>query len=154
MDAGEPFVKATYFLEGDGLLVFSAYSTLQALSTAAAQRHYQNVTALAQQLSDTPEEAAQLKRIAQNAVEPGILYFLHKFNGPFYDVVRAFKAARLASPTKVQELKPMVADVEQLRHFKVLDKDDIISRLQQELPSYRAKADGVHVDAGDELQWW
>ena len=36
IDAGEPFVKATYILEGDGLLVFSAYSTLQALSTAAA----------------------------------------------------------------------------------------------------------------------
>ena len=31
IDAGELFVKATYILEGDGLLVFSAYSTLQAV---------------------------------------------------------------------------------------------------------------------------
>ena len=30
IDAGEPFVKATYIL-GDGLLVFSAYSTLHKL---------------------------------------------------------------------------------------------------------------------------
>ena len=45
IDAGEPFVKATYILEGDSLLVFSGYSALQALSTAAAQRNYPNVAA-------------------------------------------------------------------------------------------------------------
>ena len=40
VDAGEPFLKATYNLEGDGLLVFSTYTTLQALATAATQCHY------------------------------------------------------------------------------------------------------------------
>lgn len=154
VDAGEPFVKATYVLEGDGLLVFSTYSALQALSTAAGQRHYPNVTAMAQQLSNTPQEAAQLKRIARDAVEPGIAYFLRKFNVQFHDVVRAFKAARMACPTKVQELKPTAADVEQLRLFKLFNKDDTITNLQQELPDYRAEADGVRIDAGDELQWW
>ena len=29
IDAGEPFVKTTYNLEGDGLLIFTAYSTLR-----------------------------------------------------------------------------------------------------------------------------
>ena len=37
MGAGKSFVQATYVLEGDGLLVFSTYATLQALSTAANQ---------------------------------------------------------------------------------------------------------------------
>ena len=31
VDAGEPFVKATYFLEGDGPLVFSCYEKILAL---------------------------------------------------------------------------------------------------------------------------
>ena len=56
VDAGEPFVKATYNLEGDGLLIFSAYSTIKALALSAAQRHYPNVAAKAEELGATPAE--------------------------------------------------------------------------------------------------
>ena len=45
VDASKPFVKTTYNLEGEGLLVFSTYTTLQALATAAAQCHYPNIVA-------------------------------------------------------------------------------------------------------------
>ena len=53
IDADEPFIKATYILQGDGLLVFSAYNTLQALSTAAAQRNYPTVAAQGHALPST-----------------------------------------------------------------------------------------------------
>ena len=56
VDAGEPFVKVTYNLEGDGLLIFSAYLTIQALAIAAAQRHYPNLAAKAEELGATPAE--------------------------------------------------------------------------------------------------
>ena len=59
VDAGEPFVKATYVLEGDGLLVFRAYSVLQALSEAAGRRYYPNVDAMAKELSGSPAEKAE-----------------------------------------------------------------------------------------------
>ena len=90
IDAREPFVKATYIQEGDGLLVFSAYSTLQALSTAAAQRNYPNVAAQAHALAASAEEEAALQQHAHACVRPGIDYFLKKFNLQFYKVVRAF----------------------------------------------------------------
>ena len=54
VDAGAPFVKATYTIEGDGLVVFQTYSTLQALATAAAQHHDPNVAAQASALGETP----------------------------------------------------------------------------------------------------
>ena len=78
VDAGAPFVKATYTLEGDGLLVFQTYSTLQALATAAAQHHYPNVAAQASALGETPEEVANLTAFAREGVQPGITYFLQK----------------------------------------------------------------------------
>ena len=98
VDAGAPFVKATYTFGGDGLLVFQTYCTLQALATAAAQHHYPNVAAQASALEETPEEVANLTAFAREGVQPGITYFLQKFNGDFYNVVRAFRAARMACP--------------------------------------------------------
>lgn len=154
VDAGEPFVKATYNLEGDGVLVFHAYSTLQALSAAAAQRHYPNVAAQASALGNTPAEVDELVTLARNGVQPGINYFLQKFNTDLYDIVRAFRAARMACPTTVQELHPHPQDVQQLRQFPFLDDDAIIGDLQKELPTYLAEADGIRVDRGQELRWW
>lgn len=83
VDAGEPFVKATYYLEGDGVLLFTAYTTLQGLSTAAAQRNYPNVAAQANALGNSQEEIAALKAHARHAVEPGVNFFLRKFNVQF-----------------------------------------------------------------------
>lgn len=154
IDAGEPFVKATYVLEGDGLLVFSAYATLQSLSTAAAQRHYPNVTAQARTLAASAQEEAALQQHARACVQPGVDYFLQKFNLQFYDVVRAFKAARYACPVRIQELQPTPAELDVLRAFPFLDDDETIADLQRELPLYRAEAEGVRLEDGQQMAWF
>ena len=46
VDAGLPFVKCTYNLEGDGPLVLSCYDTISALNMAARQAHYPNLDAI------------------------------------------------------------------------------------------------------------
>ena len=132
IDAGEPFVKATYISEGDGLLVFSAYSTLQALSTAAAQRNYPNVAAQAHALAASAEEEAALQQHARACFRPGIDNFLQKLNLQFYKVVRAFKAARYACPMRIQELQAAPAELDALRSFPFLDDDETIANLQRE----------------------
>ena len=124
VDAGAPFVKATYSLEEDGLLVFQTYSTcklwpLLLLNTTTL------VAAQAPALGETPEEVASLTAFAREGVQPGITYFLQKFNGDFYNVVRAFRAARMACPMTAQELQPTVQDVEQLKMFPCLDDNTI-----------------------------
>ena len=135
-------------------MVFRAYSVLQVVSEAAGRRYYPNVDAMAKELSGSPAEKAEWEKIAWNAVQPGITFFLQKFNVELYDVVRAFKAARIACPNKVQELKPSIEDVNQLRLFPLLDRDETISELQKELPAYLAEANGVKIDSGSQLLWW
>ena len=43
VDAMEPFVKATYMLEGDGLLSLEAYQQLSVLFASVSNQHYPNV---------------------------------------------------------------------------------------------------------------
>ena len=80
-----------------------------------------------------------MKKIAWDAVQPGIAFFLQKFNVELYNVVRAFKTARIACPKKVQKLKPSIEVENQLRLFPLLDRDETISELQKDLPACLAR---------------
>ena len=51
VDAGEPFVKATDWLEGDGPLVFTAYEEIATLRATISNAHYPNINAVATKLS-------------------------------------------------------------------------------------------------------
>jgi hypothetical protein len=53
VDAGEPFVKATYRLEGDGPLIFSAYEEINALSASISTQFYPNTVAVFKPCSTT-----------------------------------------------------------------------------------------------------
>ena len=59
VDAGEPFVKSTYTLEGDGPLVFKCYHHIQVLRAGVDNPHYPNVIALPQCLSTRGHTAQQ-----------------------------------------------------------------------------------------------
>ena len=90
------FVSATYYVEGDGPLVFSCYERLSALAHAIAIESYPNTEAKAR------EHAAgnvplynQLVAQAKACITPGFRFYQHKFSMEFRDTVRAFKAARL-----------------------------------------------------------
>lgn len=50
IDAGEPFVKSTYKLEGDGALVFNTYEEISSLHATIASEYYPNVSAVAKTL--------------------------------------------------------------------------------------------------------
>ena len=51
IDAGMPFVIATYNLEGDGALALIFYKTISALNVAARQADYHNLVAVASDIS-------------------------------------------------------------------------------------------------------
>ena len=125
---------------------------LQELATAASQRHYSNLHAQAEKLGKTPAEVAALEKYWKDRLKTGITFFLQKFNVQFGNVVRAFKAAKLACPNAIQNLKPDPATIEQLCLFPFLDVDETISALQEELPAYVAAADGTEVKDGEHLQ--
>jgi hypothetical protein len=65
--------------------------------------------------------------------------------------VAAFKAARLFSPFKVNEIQPTAKDVDDLMAFPFLV--DEIDHLKAELPAYLALAADVNADVNI-LEWW
>ena len=63
IDVGEHFVKATYFLEGDGPLVFSCYEKLKAVAEACQAPYFPNVHAVVAAIvnEDLNQRAAALE---------------------------------------------------------------------------------------------
>ena len=52
VDAGVHIVCVTYFLEGDGPLIFSCYERLSTVAHAVAVEHCPNTTAVAGEIAD------------------------------------------------------------------------------------------------------
>ena len=73
IDAGVHFVSATYFLEGDGPLLFSCYERLSAVSRAVAVAHYPNTAAVAHKIADGDHARyQQLMAQAKACIQPGL----------------------------------------------------------------------------------
>ena len=156
VDAMTPFVKATYNLEGDGPLVLTAYREISTLHSVVANQHYPNVMAIAKKESAGNSSNEQLLiRYAKNCVTPAYEYFTEKFdfnNGEFKVILSAFKAARYFSPSQMDEIRPTPADMDSLKAFSFIE-DDLITRLKEELPRYKAAAEDVSREI-DTTKWW
>ncbi|KAK3748695.1 hypothetical protein QZH41_018187 [Actinostola sp. cb2023] len=130
------FVCATYYLEGDGPLVFSCYERLSTLAHAIAIEAYPNCRGQSQaacRCEPCTLQSAYCK--GKGLHKPGFQYFQRKFSVEFRSTVRAFKAARLCCPVKVQELHPNAASVQALKslvfflmvRLQVLSKNCLIT---------------------------
>ena len=153
VDSMEPFVKATYSLEGDGPLVLVAYQRLSLLYSHILSEHYPNVAAVAKLLSrGNSAREKQLVAYAKACCVPAYSYFKEKFDNDLKPIVLAFKAARYLSPSKVNELKPTAIDIDSLTAFPFLNSE-VIDGLKSELPEYLAAAEDVS-DKVDVIEWW
>ena len=153
IDVGEHFVRATYSLEGDGALVFSCYETLSAIEAFIQTSHLPNTQAIIRRLSaGNATSAQQLLQYAKECVEPGLIYFHHKFTEELSASVGAFKSARLFLPHKISEMKPDASVVDSLQAFPFLNDAAVLHGLKQELPMYLAQAADVAKDI-EPLNW-
>ena len=174
IDWGRPFVKATYSLEGDGPLALDCYEKIETVKAAINTAHTPNLEAVARRLSSSADKCL-LQRVfptsrsrgstsasqslqqrivhyGYTCVQPGLDYFEKHFNSNL-DTLMAFKAARLFSPPKLNDLQPNADAVNGLKHFPFLNSKPILDGLKEELPSYLAKV--VDIDTNiDVLQWW
>ena len=155
IDAGKHFIQATYYLEGDGPLVFSCYERLSALAHAIAIESYPNTEAKARQHSrGNIALYNQLVAQAKACINPGFRFYQQKFSVQFLNIVRAFKAARLCCPVQVQALRPTAASVQELKQFSFITDAQVV-QLVEELPNYLAIADGAVVETEEgKVQWW
>ena len=153
IDAGMPFVRATYNLEGDGPLALTCYDAISALNMATRQAHYPNLDAIAAHIAagDVQEES-ELLQYAKKCVEPGITYYFQQISTNMKTPLKAFKAARLFSPFRLTEINPSVANIDALAAFPFLTSVEI-QALKQELPLYQAAAQDVDPSL-DPLIFW
>ena len=157
IDVGEHFVKATYFLEGDGPLVFSCYEKLQAFAEACQAPIFPDVRVVVAAIvnKDPNQRAAALEQRAKACVQSAILWFLRKFNVDLNDAVTAFKAARVMCPVTVGWLRPTRASIKALRTFPFLDNDATIDGLVRELPQYITATQDVAIEGEErKVEWW
>ena len=118
----EPFVKTTYELEGDGPFVLYAYQRLSSLYAHIALAHHPNVLAVAKSLAEgNATREAQFINYANACYPPAYSYFKEKFDKDLKSVVEAFKAARYFLPSKINQLRPTIADIDSLKSFPFLD---------------------------------
>lgn len=154
IDAGHPFVTATYQLEGDGPLIFNVYEEIATVRAAIHSAHYPNLVAVIQQISQGDLILQnQLKTYALNCIQPGLQYFSEQLESDSSLPLSAFKAARLFSPNKVNEMKPVAADVDILLALPFLSDSATIANLKMELPAYLAKVIDISPQV-DALDWW
>ena len=103
IDAGKQFVQATYYLEGDGSLVFTCYKRLSALAHAIDIDSYPNTEAKARQHAGRNMALYnQLVAQAKASINPGFRFYQQKLSVQFHNINRAFKAAHLCCPIQVQ----------------------------------------------------
>ena len=150
VNLGAYLVKATYALEGDGLLVLTCYDRILEIRAAIQSGHYPNVQAVVREVfpSDLPARN-QWIMYAMACVEPGINYFHAQLGDN--SVMKAFKAARLFSPHRLSEIQPSAGDIDILRAFPFLDNE--VNSLQAELHTYLSLSADVSADT-DTLKWW
>ena len=154
VDAGEPFVKATYFLEGNGPLFFSCYEKLLVRKASISTAFYPNTNTVIETLANWSATAQQqLIQYAKPCVKPGYNYFESKFEGDLKPAVLLFKGACYFDPCKAVELKPTCCELDTLRTFPCLDEDTIIDSLKSKLPEYMAKAEDV-APSISRTDWW
>ena len=104
---------------------------------------------------DSTKNVAALEQETKRSVEPGIQWFLRKFNAEVYNTLSAFKAARIMCPEVVQSLRPTPATAQGLRLFPFSDSNHVINGLITELPNYVAAAHNFTMACEeDKVNWW
>ena len=152
VDAMEPFVKATYNLEGDGPLIFMAYEEIALLSAGILNQHYPNTKAVAKSLTTTCIQQQQLLDHAKSCVAPSYKYFQDKFEGDLKAIGLQI-CSYFFYPSRNGELKPSSTDIDELKVFPFLNSSETLEEWKSELPSYISKSDGVSTEF-DKLVWW
>ena len=153
VDAGEPLVKATYRLEGDGPLSLECYEIISSALEGARVANYPNLNAITNQLSAGNQQVRQqLTAYAQAAVRPGLDYLNHVFSDTLKHAMDIFKVARFFNPHKVVQMQP---DADALNSLDILPflNAVTIAELKKELPDYLVKAADVSPKLSP-LTWW
>lgn len=152
IDAGEPFVKASYTLEGDNPLALNCYEIVSDLFAGIHVQHYP---------CSSSKISGGIPDYEKACVAPGLQYLKVKFSdsGELGESVAAFKAVRLLWPQKMFEMQPTSHDVDALQVFPFLNEltilkaERVLSLLQNSFGSFQDAALSDYLQASMMLQY-
>jgi len=153
IDWGNPFVSATYSLEGDGPLIVTSYDIVETIRSAIHTSDTPNVRGVIRKLSAQSELSENLFDYARKCVQPGIEYFEKQLATNLKNSLAAFKAARLFSPQKIHVLQPQADTINTLQCFPFLNVSENILNLKNELPLYLARVKDISENISC-TEWW
>ena len=81
IDAGEPFVTATYILEGNGPLALECYEIITGIQATIQVHHWPNTTVIIKWIATVTRTEQYSMTYATNCVQTGFGYFEEKFFG-------------------------------------------------------------------------
>ena len=152
IDAGEPLVKTTYYLEGDGPLSLNCYEAMTTVLISIRTVHYPIVEAVSRSLSGGDTQLHEKwVQYAMDCIEPGLEYFGDAICGSLIKQ-EIFKAARVFNPQKAVEMQSSATSLDCLVVIPFLDAV-MLQNIKAELPIYLTKAADISPDY-DPLQWW
>ena len=113
IDGGSIFRNGTYFLEGDGPLVFVAFDKIMPLFMFIENPHWGNVDAVIDGIVENQENAAEerlcLKAHTLSVTLPGFNFFRSKFDpehGQLAPQMKLLKLGCLCNPVRLREGAP------------------------------------------------
>ena len=156
----EKFVKATYTLEGDGALVFTAFQQLEELIQFIHVQIFATLTQVVQQLFplNVLEQQRWYLYGLRAFLMPAFQYYLEtSANDAIVSrSIRVFQAAQLFNPRVVKTSRPVAADVDRIRVVPFLNDDNTIQSLKDEGPAYLVMVGNIPDDfdaLADTWQW-
>ena len=121
VDWGEPFVKTTYRVEGDGALAFECFEVIDTIRAFIQSGTTPNIQALADRLScGVPNQRQLVLDHVHNCVKPAIDYFNLQLASTLNRTLSGFKAARFFYTQKAHEMQPTALCIDSLTVFPYL----------------------------------
>ena len=170
LDGMHDFVRATYDLEGDGLLAPVTYDTYLRLLEVASQNQWPNLRAIARLRAHrddlTPEQELALVNHGQSCVQDAFNYFIIIFNGELRPAMRFFEGCRVFNPLALVRddegrhnlgvaagLVPDFLDPIRNKAIPFITETEC-KALANELPVYLATAKAVPAEWDQLSTWW
>ena len=151
VDAGKPFVEATYKLESDEPIVLECFGSL---NIAVKMEHYPNVQAIVKSIAKGKNDVEmKWMRHARDCIKPAMKYFDEHLKAELMNTpMKAFKAARYFSPHFLKQIKPECADLNSLLNLPFITPSQL-SELREEFPKYAVLTEELS-NTISSLQFW
>ena len=149
IDFYDPFVRATYHLEGDAFLLPFAFDEISQLCERSAEMQLPSVNAILGKVVEEEKREA-LRQRSISCISPSVQYFHSRISGDCSAAIAVSMVARLFNPLHVvyTPLEQLDKDLSKCGACFPGISREVLEGMQRELPTYVARARPFHEQFG------